>query len=440
MLRENIEKQCRKISPDYEEKTICAFAPRDGRTGFIDTSGAGDGTRGIAFFGDRIFVNFDGSPHEILYGKIKRTYIISSFEDAFADELSIVCERSEFRISDYSLDKFELKRFLDELCKEYEQNIGQFTEQTEKYAEIIAQKLSGDAPSSDLSAAKPVIEIAERSMPPKDYTPQPIPDEKIDWLNGEKNENSRPKLEVMSGVMEPGPVFSTTGSQKLSDVKAEGEASSPSEPQVFEEELSETEMREKIENMSTEQMMKFLSGTLSEINENISEQEEPKADNPVLLIPEPFPEENKKITEVKKSRWEKLTAEPIWGDIYIKASQNLRELCESGKLTMEQMEDEIKARLLTSAEAFEKIISNENRVPKVMIPKIEELKSAAENFDRYFEFGEDIAIRAMFFMQYQMLTYADRIEESPETKDRLNDFFRRFGTAGITLSMLDMRV
>ena len=64
---------------------------------------------------------------------------------------------------------------------------------------------------------------------------------------------------------------------------------------------------------------------------------------------------------------------------------------------------------------------------------------SADRLPEYFALGEDIAARVMFFMLYQMLSYADRIAENPETKERLNDFFRRFGTAGITLSMLDVR-
>ncbi len=46
----------------------------------------------------------------------------------------------------------------------------------------------------------------------------------------------------------------------------------------------------------------------------------------------------------------------------------------------------------------------------------------------------------MFFMMYQMLSYSDRIVEAPETKERLNYFFKRYGPSGIMLSMLDMRV
>ena len=75
-----------------------------------------------------------------------------------------------------------------------------------------------------------------------------------------------------------------------------------------------------------------------------------------------------------------------------------------------------------------------------MSERIAELKAASDGIDGYFSLGEDVAARVMFFMLYQMLSYSDRLAELPETKARLNDFFRRWGAAGITLSMLDMRV
>ena len=106
---------------------------------------------------------------------------------------------------------------------------------------------------------------------------------------------------------------------------------------------------------------------------------------------------------------------------------------------MNVIENELREKLLDSANAFAKIIADEQKVPKTLIPKIAELKNAAENFDEYFAYGEDVGVRVMFFMLYQMLSYADRIAENPDTKEPLNDFFRRFGTAGITLSMLDVR-
>lgn len=521
MLRENIIAQCRRISPDaYSEKSVCTFVRHDGIVGFIDTSGTRDGSRGIAFFGDKMCVNTDGSPREIAYENIINTHIISSFEDSFADELSVASKGvGELRISDYSLDKSELKKLLDELHSDSEQADENSAELAEEYAELVAQKLAENAQNRDAQrlekAARerikpsvieeqpeeqPVIEeiavepvIFEEALPviietvveipevraplPKDYEPVAIPEEKIDWISGsggvrassgidakikeqteasesEKTENdtpkeeARPKLpEIMNGVIDRTPVIVTS---KPSDDKSENSAEKTEDkgsetPQSDEPLPSESEVRERIENMSPDEMMAFLSDTLNEINDTDSIPDE-QTDKIPQTVPDTESEEpqlspeEENAPEKPKSRWEKLTVEPIWGDIYIKASQSLRQLCESGKLTMEQMEDELRARLLSAAEAFEQLTGDDSKVPKVMIPKITELKLAADNFDSYFSYGEDIAIRAMFFMLYQMLTYADRIVESPETKARLNDFFRRFGSAGITLSMLDMRV
>lgn len=532
MLRENVEAHCIKICRDSSPRGRggeCTFAPRGGIVGFIDTSGARDGSRGIAFFGDRMFVNTDGKPREIAYKSIDGLWIISSFEDAFADELSVSADGAEIRISDYSLDKFELKLLLEELCKEQEQVSLRHAAQAERYAELIAQRLAVDARPSYSS---PVIEesgtaiseteayeygraalfehpvIAETVYAiPENYSPAPIPEEKIDWISGtsapvigeepllkkfddilddiirdgieegidegveEKVEEAikearvkpRPKLpEVMNGVIDKIPVI---GSIKPSKpiVREPAKPSVPETAVVLEErearsEITESEIRERIESMSPNEVMQFLSETMNEINaiNEVTDSSylvgeaffDPDAETRILVEDvrstvsggeeEPAPDAPPASDNRQKRK--RLTIEPIWGDIYIKASQNLRELCESGKLSMEQMETELKERLLGAAEAFENLTSDSSRIPKVMIPKITELKAAAENFDHYFAFGEDIAIRAMFFMLYQMLTYSDRIAESPETKDRLNDFFRRFGSAGITLSMLDMRV
>ncbi len=520
MLKSNIEEQCRKISPAaVGSKSECAFAPRGGVIGFIDTSSVRDGSRGIAFFGDRMYVNTDGAPHEIEYKKIGGLQIISSFEDQFADELSVSGDGFELRISDYSLDKFELKRLLDELCREREQVVERRTEQAEKYAEIIARKLDEElSEERDFDDRSPVItetfiEIPENRAPlPEDYAPAPIPDERINWISGKggginssldtipkaeaipkpaapKQSEPPKQLEVMSGVVDRVPVIGTikpSDPQKLREAQAAVEQAplipekkpletnlveeAPREapkPQkdplkAFEKEAqpSEKEMRERIENMGADEMMMFLSSTLNEINDQsapfFDQTDEPKAEyaqsdpppNAVLFgtVEEPKITQtdsvfiNDAAESAKPGKWDTLTKEPVWGDIYIRASKSLRELCESGRLTMEQMENEIKARLLSAAEEFEKITGDEKRVPKVLLPKITELKSAAADIDKYFDYGEDVAVRAMFFMMYQMLSYSDRIMETPETKDKLNDFFRRFGPAGITLSMLDMRV
>lgn len=497
MPRENIEARCRRISPDaYSEKSVCTFVPSVGIVGFIDTSGARDGSRGIAFFGDRMCVNTDGELREIAYEKIGDLHIIDSFEDAFADELSVSAGGAELRISDYSLNKSELKSLLDELRRE---NAQEENGEADMYADIVAQKLSENAQNRDAqrleSAARergktaavsnqPVIEEyayepviyedlppvivetvvdipKERSPLPEDYAPTPIPEDAIDWISGTARapetrseaaeskppeKETRPKLpEVMNGFIDRTPVMATAKKAEASSGKAADKEPEP--PESVEAESapmpSESEMREQIENMSPDEMMEFLSETLNEINtEGDAPEAQPGADLQTASGEErPLPVlDEERPPELPPSRWEKLTVEPIWGDIYIKASQSLRQLCESGKLTMEQMEDELRNRLLSAAEAFEQITGDGGRVPKVMIPKITELRRAVDNFDSYFSYGEDIAIRAMFFMLYQMLTYADRIANSPETKSRINDFFRRFGGAMITLSMLDMRV
>lgn len=518
MLRENIEEQCRRICPDNRGgKSACAFAPSGGVIGFIDTSSACDGSRGIAFFSDRMYVNTDGASCEIAYKSISGSQIISSFEDAFADELSILSGGFELRISDYSLNKSELKRLLDELCREQEQLAERRSEQVEKYADMIAQRLAEDVPANSSSrtesgvisppSGKPaasadeyveiapyfvdegspviaevVVDIPEERVPlPRDYAPDPIPEESINWISGKggtvarhsenipqaveiPKEKPRPKpMVAMSGVIERVPVI---GERKPTYYKKDALRSNPEVPEndptkAFEKpsELSETEVREQIENMSSDEMMTFLAETLNDINDQsdpfFEQTETPKADYSSVVRtaadhsdidvqqPELAGETGGAVVQEQQDQPQKqepLTVEPIWGDIYIKASKNLRELCESGKLTMEQMETELKTHLLSAAEAFEKITGDESKVPKVMMPKITELKAAAADFDRFFGYGEDIAIRAMFFMMYQMLSYADRIAESSETKSRLNDFFRRFGPAGITLSMLDMRV
>lgn len=247
------------------------------------------------------------------------------------------------------------------------------------------------------------------------------------------------------------PVITETRNETASDTK------SIEDLPVYEDFETEAEERMRIQNMSAEETMRYLAQSLNEINapadysdmdipdlfagdENTEEHKEQSASSEPQAIAATEPRRLEEYAPAEGMTPKSLTVEPIWGDIYIKASRNLRELCESGKLSMEQIETELKEKLLTAAEQFAAVTKDESKVPKVLIPKITELKAAARNFDPYFQAGEDIATRAMFFMLYQMLSYADRIAETPETKENLNDFFRRFGPAGITLSMLDMRV
>lgn len=583
--RQNVTERCRRICAGYNEDSVCRFADNinnRGLLGFIDTSQGQNGTRGIAFSDKGAFLNFDGETIEILYKNIKSVQIISSFEDFFADELSIVYSSThpdlytdpnsdkEVRISDFSLDKSELKRLLDSFCGEKQAEDDQSDEPEKEVSEEFPKNemtflhTSGKPAQSlgDLSQnlgnllqsvqshaaaaekASVTENIASEKLPEKIIPDKNIPDER-DVLGGDPVsefaadhsdifDNEIPSIfrsqddfvdivfedrapVVTETILPPSgtrarvienrdltQIIASTPIYNNYNNTATKQQSTDNSNELYEDEAAE---RIRIQNMSPEETLSFLAQSLNEINSPLPEPvRNVRRPEPVTHSPqedtEPFfrqvgikrqdsapPEKNPIQSSVQAQpqirtqvqtqssqlqapatnsnqtiqtnqapvkdnddhavREDKkpvvqitvpLTQEPIWGDIYIKASRNLRELCESGRISMGQIEKELDSRLLDSAKAFAEIIADESKVPKVLIPKITELKAASKNFDQYFQMGEDIAVRAMFFMMYQMLSYADRIVETPETKERLNDFFRRFGSAGITLSMLDMRV
>ncbi len=538
MTRQNVEERCRRISAGYSENSICRFADNGGLLGFIDTSQGQNGTRGIAFSDDRALMNFDGEPIEILYGKIRNVQIISSFEDFFADELSITYENGysdkEIRISDFSLDKSELKRLLDALCgKDAAEKSAKVPEKTDvpqkgvilpqnvgnlpQNGVIIPQNHSNPPrnPESRERIRERVSSTPDKQPITRETVPQPIrqsftepvssryvPENHADKRVFSDNErtgfNSAVRSERQAGVPtdignEIPPIFQhqddfvdivfedrapvitetvlpqASGTRTTVIERQQPDQTAPlsrnssgadkTAAYTNDDDEDETAERIRIQNMSPEETLSFLKQSFSEINSPLPEppqirppemitrsESAPPAgtqSRPAAVISAKAPQVNtagSNTPSIKEEPSAPLTVEPIWGDIYIKASRNLRELCESGRLSMKQIETELNNKLLDSAKAFAKITADESKVPKVLIPKITELKEAARNFDQYFQSGEDIAVRAMFFMLYQMLSYADRIVETPETKERLNDFFRRFGPAGITLSMLDMRI
>ena len=305
-----------------------------------------------------------------------------------------------------------------------------------------------------------------------------IHDEKIEWLSSMTDEETAPVIPetTVDGESEMREIIGqmsheeTLGflSKTLGEINGAEplhEENSPRRavPETVPPSDDESEMREIIGQMSHEETLGFLSKTLGEINgaEPLHEENPPRVSDSkpffpttqTAVIPQkpviekiaaqnpPAPKstaEKPAVPKIPRNNGE-LSKEPVWGDIYIKASKSLRELCENGRLSMDIIENELRERLLDSARAFADIVKDEQKIPKVLIPKIAELKNAADHFDEYFSHGEDVGVRVMFFMLYQMLSYSDRIAENPETKERLNDFFRRFGTAGITLSMLDVR-
>lgn len=625
MTREKFDALCRDCCRQ-SGLSECLFA--DAEVGFIDTSAECDGSRGIAFSKRKMMVNFDGTVKNVAYCKIRSVQIISSQEDAFADELEISGEHSRLRISDFSVDKHKLKQLIEGLCEGIEDapaeektaaaaaenraekaaetveeaagmvekaavtvkvkpaekaavtaeksaaNSGEIPEKvegkvgektvenaaetagktvaevTDKAAVTVGKSAAnlGETPEkvegkvveytvekSVETAGKTVAEVTEKAAVTvgkaaanSGETPEKVEEkvvektvekavktagktvaevvekaaetvgksaansgeipEKVEGKVGENTvenaaetaektvaEVTEKAPEIVEEVVEKSeePVLSheneihVIAEQPASEHFPVGEiewlngAVKTEEKPVEEEKIewlsgmsddekppeipenptnSEAADRELIEQMSREETLDFLSKTLSEINDEpvFEEQTEivVKPDTNALLVSD-FAENLPEDKAPEKSGG--LSKEPVWGDIYIKASRSLRELCESGKLSMDVIENELREKLLGSAKAFAQIIAAEQKMPKTLIPKIAELKNAAGNFDEYFAYGEDVGVRVMFFMLYQMLSYADRIAENPDTKERLNDFFRRFGTAGITLSMLDVR-
>lgn len=490
MTREKFDALCRDCCRQ-SGLSECLFA--DAEVGFIDTSAECDGSRGIAFSKRKMMVNFDGTVQNVAYCKIRSVQIISSQEDAFADELEISGEHSRLRISDFSVDKHKLKQLIEGLCEgiedapaeektaaaAVENRVEKATETVEEAAGMVEES----AVTVKVKPAEKAAETAEKAAANSVETP-----EKVEGKVGENTvenvaetagetvaEVTEKAPEIVEEVVEKSeePVLSheneihviaeqpasehfpvgeiewLNGAVKTEEMPVEeekiewlsGMSDDEKPPEIPENPTnSEAADRELIEQMSREETLDFLSKTLSEINDEpvFEEQTEiaVKPDTNALLVSD-FAEKLPEEKAPEKSGG--LSKEPVWGDIYIKASRSLRELCESGKLSMDVIENELREKLLGSAKAFAQIIADEQKVPKTLIPKIAELKNAAGNFDEYFAYGEDVGVRVMFFMLYQMLSYADRIAENPDTKEPLNDFFRRFGTAGITLSMLDVR-
>lgn len=374
-----------------------------------------------------------------------------------------------------------------------------YEDKTEAMEESVLANTEEIAEKSDAESAEPVSEKPPSDMGETLESDDILHEyeDKIEWLsNSADNDIQDEKIEWLSDMTseEAAPVIPETdfvGENEMRDIigqmsheetlgflsKTLGEinGSEPPREEITPREApseadlqvnGESEMRDIIRQMSREETLGFLSKTLGEINE---EAPETSADKPLFpttkaavitenaLPPRPIiekiaaqnPPAEKTLTEKSPAQNPVsnavlrdnggLSKEPIWGDIYIKASKSLRELCENGGLSMDIIEKELRERLLESAKAFADIVKDEQIIPKVLVPKIAELKNAACHFDEYFSHGEDVGVRVMFFMLYQMLSYSDRIAENPETKERLNDFFRRFGTAGITLSMLDVR-
>lgn len=410
MTRKEIEERCQKLSASESK---CSFTSGD-IWGFIDTSPRRDGSRGIAFYENSMTIKLGSSSDVIAYDNIRSVVICESYEDSFADELIISADDNEIRISDYSLDKSELKSLIDKLCKKdnIPQNIPAFEElfsiekDDDNETRIIptrqAEKSESVTDSSLLNEDNNVSESELVVSENEDTSENTKNNENSDVLvNEEISETAKADEKIFSAVH-----------VENKDVVSEND----------EKDFDEQEELERISSMSHEQTVSYLANAFEELNSTNNTSSSQVSEN-----------EN----DVKRSD---LSEEPDYEDIYIKASRKLRELCEEEKLSMEMIEDELRKNLIRSAKDFAEIIENNSEIPSGLSEKINELKNSANDLDKYFSYGEDIGIRAMFFMLFQMLSYSDRIIEDAKTKEKLNDFFRKFGSAGITLSMLDMRI
>lgn len=416
----------RKVTALFEAGQYCTFAPPEETLGVIDTSAARDGSRGIAFLCDEIRTNFDGIIHRAGYKQICSVTIIRSFETTFDDELQIDSPTGCFRITDCSLNKFFLRQLINSLCRIY------YTMREDArnamYDDCSARAMehfAGAVPSveisiSDITEPPSVSTAVQADMP----VPAEIPDGKIEWLS-------------------KGPAKTNTADD--TDFSA----------------------NDLPEDMTREEMIAFLKEGIDEINssvddmdeidglEEISDEELLASAAPDSPVPETEPAEaQQESSEAKEEAVADeqpaapeteavdpslalgLTTEPESDDIYIKASRRLREFCIEGRLSMSQIETAVKENMVSTAEAYS-VLTSESTIPETIAQRVEDLKNATDRLSEYFAMGEDIAARVMFFMLYQMLSYSDRIAEQEDTKERINDFFRRYGPAGLALSLID---
>ncbi len=394
----------RKVTALFEAGKYCTFAPPERTLGVIDTSAGRDGSRGIAFLCDEIRTCFDGTVMRAGYRDICSVTIVRSFETTFDDELQLDAPTGCIRITDCSLNKFFLKQMINSLCRiYYTMREDARNAMYDSCSAAAMEHFAGEIPAVQ---AEPAAEAAVKLPEPlPEIVPAEIPEGKIEWLSGEKK-------------------------------------TAPAQ----DEELAADELPE---DMSRDEAMSYLLDSINEINsdeidelEAIADEEliAPAADEPQpteqAAIPEQQTEEVPATPVIDPSEALGLTKEPESDDVYIRASRRLREFCAEGRLTMEQMETAVKENMVPTAEMYSELTSN-NEVPEIIAERVETLKNATEQLSDYFAMGEDIAARVMFFMLYQMLSYSDRIIEQEETKERLNDFFRRYGPAGLALSLID---
>lgn len=440
-----------KVTQNYRETRYCDFAPPDETVGVIDLSTGGDGTRGIAFLTDRLIVKLGEDARQLYYSEIRVTEIIPSYETAFEDELEISTPGAHIRISDCSLNKFFLRQLINNMCRisatmRDSDREALYEKLTSDAMEHYAEQLLSDKPKRVPEAAAAVQEIAaaKKAALAKAQPSAPIEltEEKIQWISGEQPPvSAETPVKTADAVNSVSPAITAENTPepvKISDYPANSAA-------VSAENTLKSDEPEDLDDMSHEETMSYLLDSITEIN---SEPERDDVKQTVPDIPErtetpqDLPEIQPQSTEPINTPDEapelpQLTKEPDSADIYILASCRIRELCEDGRLTMEQVNETVRTQLVPASEIFSGLDIANAPLPQAVKKRAVALTAAADRLTDYFSLGEDIAARVMFFMLYQMLSYTDRILQTDESKQRLNYFFVRFGAAGMVLSMLD---
>ncbi|MGN1339013.1 MAG: hypothetical protein ACI4WS_01855 [Oscillospiraceae bacterium] len=407
-----------KITENCRDTRYCGFAPPEETVGIIDLSTAEDGSRGIAFLTDRLLVKLGSDVQQLYYSDIRILEILPSYETPFEDELLLGSPAHKIRISDCSLNKFFLRQLISNITRisaamtdnDREALSGRLTaEALDYYAGNITEPEQPpvEAPPAPSPAQEAPEETESRDIP-QPLKPIDIPEEKIDWLSA-----IQPDIEIQSEIIP----------EKVPDIPED----------------------EDITDMTREQAISFLLDSIAEINSDPETEPEPEPEAIPELPPktentELPPEQRADIPPQNDPVMEQpapYTMEPDNPDIYIKASRRIRELCEKGTLSMEQVNAAVREQLVPASELFSTLDIENAPLPPTVKAHALCLSQAADRLPEYFRLGEDIAARVMFFMLYQMLSYTDRIVQSDETKQQLNYFFIRFSTAGMILSMLD---
>lgn len=436
-----------KVTQNYHETRYCDFAPPDETVGVIDLSAGGDGSRGIAFLTDRLIVKLGEDARQLYYSEIRVTEIIPSYETAFEDELEISTPGSHIRISDCSLNKFFLRQLINNMCRisatmRDSDREALYEKLTSDAMEHYAAQLLSDRPKR--VPAVPEIAAAKKAALAKAQSSAPIEitGEKIQWISGEQ-----PPIPPEASA----DISAAADESSDHSVPTAGGYESPAVSEKFDE-------PEYLDDMSHEETMSYLLDSIAEINSGSESEEVPQT---VPDIREPLesaphadvmPDTAQNIPSAAQQEADpqgqnsqpqtspeapKLTREPDSDDVYILASRRIRELCEDGRLTMEQVNDTVRSQLVPASEIFSSLDIANAALPQAVKKRALALTAAADHLTDYFSLGEDIAARVMFFMLYQMLSYTDRVLQTDESKQRLNYFFVRFGAAGMILSMLD---